>query len=95
MRYKCLDYKFTVWGRMHFSDDADMNKVIEKLNSGHLPAELSDDAELKFESFNFIDDTEEYITPEENNGCSTIEIYSDRELIWDNVNHYNKEKQSL
>jgi hypothetical protein len=92
---KYVDYKATIWGRMTFSDDADMNKVIEKLNSGHLPAELSDDAELKFETFHFLDDTEEYITPEENNGCHTIEVYDDDyKMIWDNVNHYNKEKQS-
>ena len=93
---KYVDYKATIWGRLTFSDDADMNKVIEKLNSGHLPGEIACEEELKFRAFHFLDDTEEHMTPEENNGRHTIEVYDDdNEMIWDNVNHYNKEKQSL
>jgi len=91
---KYVDYKATIWGRLTFSDDADMNKVIEKLNDGLLPAEIACEEELKFRTFHFLDDTEEHMTPEENNGCHTIEVYDDdNKMIWDNVNHYNKEKQ--
>ena len=90
---KYLDYKATIWGRLYFSDDTDMNKIIEKLEEGYLPSELCDE-ELGFTEFESMLDTEEYITPSENEGMSTIEIYEDndsntnifQECIWDNVN---------
>ena len=38
---KCVDYKATIWGRLYFKEDADMQKVIEKIQKGFLPTELS------------------------------------------------------
>ena len=94
---KYLDYKYTNWGRIYFKDNANMSKIIEKLEKGYLPAELCDDPELGFDEFEQIDDTEEYITPFENDNQPTIEIYQNvkgteswQECIWDNV---NKNKQ--
>ena len=79
-----VDYKATVWGRLHFDDSVDVNQIIQKLEEGYLPAELCDVEELKFKHFHFMDDTEEFITPVENDGQSTIEVYGDDECIWDN-----------
>ena len=94
---KYLDYKYTNWGRIYFKDNANMSKIIEKLEQGYLPAELCDDPELGFDEFEQIDDTEEYITPSKNDNQPTIEIYQNvkgteswQECIWDNV---NKNKQ--
>lgn len=94
---KYVDYLCKVWGRLHFSEDTDMNKVIEKLEQGYLPSELCDDPELGFQEFELLVNSEEYLSPQENQGRQTIEIYDDidnpnpwQELIWDNV---NKRKQ--
>ena len=83
---KYLDYKATIWGRMFFKDVADINKVVEKLEQGYLPAELAEE-DLGFDYWEIIDDTEEFITPSENDGQSTIEVYEGdnfQECIWDN-----------
>lgn len=86
-----IDYKATIWGRLYFKEDADMQKVIKKLEEGFLPSELCDDESLKFSRFEHLVDTEEYITPEENNNQPTIEVYGKivntdlwEECIWNN-----------
>lgn len=81
---KFVDYKCTVWGRLHFNDEANMEAVIEKLKEGYTPAELCDYPELQFEFFNFIDDTEEFLSVEENDFNSTIEVWVDENVIWEN-----------
>lgn len=81
---KFVDYKCTVWGRLHFNESTDMSKVIEKLKEGYQPSELCDIPELKFESFNYIDETEESLSIIENENMPTIEIYEDDNLLWDN-----------
>ena len=83
---KYIDFKQKIWARMYFSDDTDINKIIEKLEAGYLPAELADE-ELGFTEFESMLDTEEFITPIENDGQSTIEVYEGQnvqECIWDN-----------
>lgn len=85
---KCVDYKATIWGRLYFKEDADMQKVIEKIQKGFLPSELCDDESLKFSHFEHLFDTEGYITPEENNNQPTIEVYENINdgCIWNNKN---------
>jgi hypothetical protein len=88
MAKKYIDYKATIWGRLYFKEDADMQKVIEELEKGLLPAELCDNSDLKFDEFQIQLDTEEFISPNENDGQSTIEVYEGdevfQECIWDN-----------
>ena len=79
-----IDYKATVWGRLEFDDSVDKDLIIQKLEEGFLPAELCDIEELKFKHFHFMDDTEEFITPIENDGESTIELIVNDETVWDN-----------
>ena len=83
-----LDYKHSTWSRLYFKEGTDISKIIEKLEKGYLPTELCDDPELGFDEFEQIDDTEEYITPKENNNEPTIEVYenSNNECIWNNKN---------
>ena len=77
-----LDYKYTTWGRIYFKENSDIKKVIEKLEQGYLPSEICDEQE--FDEFVKIDDVEEFITPIENDGQSTIEVYVNDNIIWDN-----------
>lgn len=95
---KYLDYKATIWGRIYFKEEADLDKVIAKLEEGYLPSELCEEEELGFKVFESLLDTEEYLSPSENKGLPTIEIYNTEKeglffqnLIWDNVNKNKKD----
>ncbi|HMT68770.1 MAG TPA: hypothetical protein PKD16_01340 [Saprospiraceae bacterium] len=84
---KYIDIKVTIWQRLHFEDAANMQQAIKKLEKGYLPAELCNVPELEFIECETLFDTEEFITPSENDGQSTIEVYEGenlRECIWDN-----------
>ena len=91
-----LHYKCTMWCKLIFSDETNKKDLIQKLNEGYLPSEIGFDDDINSE-WMIIDDTEEYITPSENDGQPTIEVYQNvkdieswQECIWDNV---NKDKQ--
>ena len=82
---KHVDYKATVWGRLYFDDSVNTQDIIDKLEQGYLPAELCDVSELKFNRFEFIQDTEEFMSVSENDGESTIEVFDDFDkCVWDN-----------
>lgn len=86
---KYVDYKCTVWGRLEFDDSVDTDVIISKIKEGFLPAELCDIEELQFKGFHFIDDTEESMSLEENDGNATVEVFDDsineRTPLWTNV----------
>ena len=74
---KHLDFKVTTWKRLHLSDDSNINKIISELNT-YTPYEIeSEECENLY-------DTEQFMSVNENDGCSTIEIYENDKLIWDN-----------
>lgn len=85
-----LDYKATVWFRIPIRDKETLNKVKQKIEKGMLPSELYNDLDTERElgQCEILYDTEEFISPSENDGQSTIEIYSDgdknTQMIWDN-----------
>lgn len=84
---KYVDYKCTIWGRLYFNESVNIKKIIKKLKEGSRPAELCNIPELQFESFNFIDDTEENLSLKENNYESTIEVYEEKDslkCVWEN-----------
>jgi len=73
-----LDYKCTVWRRIHIPDDKnDKGYILEKLKKGTEP--LLTDAE-----YETLYDTSEELTVEENGGSSTIELFDWDELIFKN-----------
>ena len=74
-----LDYKCTVWRRIHIPDDKnDKGYILEKLKQGAEP--LFTDAE-----YETLYDTSEDMTVEENGGCSTIELFDfEGELLFKN-----------
>jgi len=73
-----LDYKCTVWRRIHIPDDKnDKDYILEKLKQGAEP--LFTDAE-----YETLYDTSEDMTVEENGGSSTIELFDGDELLFKN-----------
>lgn len=81
----CVDYKATIWGRLFFEEGADVDKIIQALNDGEHPGSLTTE-EYKFSHFNFIDETEELMLPEDNHDDATIEVidYDNSTTLWDN-----------
>ena len=87
-----IHYKCTTWCKLKFDGDVKKKDIIKKLEEGYLPLELgSADVVPNLENgeWEAINDTEEYLTPEENDGYSTIELMEETEegwlkSIWDN-----------
>ena len=81
-----VDYKVTVWKRVHFNEDTNPKKVIQVIEENGLDDVF--DEELGFVEQETLYETEEEITPEENEDYSTIEVYENSnpidDLIWSN-----------
>ena len=85
-----IHYKTTMWCKI-ILDETKISKeeVLQKLNEGYLPSEIGFDNDIDSQ-WEVIEDTEEFITPVENDGESTIELmeYQDGKLgmqcVWDN-----------
>ncbi len=85
-----IHYKTTMWCKI-LLDDSRISKeeVLQKLNEGQMPSEIGFNDDINSE-WMIIDDTEEFITPVENDGQSTIELMEYQEgklglqVIWDN-----------
>ena len=76
-----VDYKVEIWRRAVFSENADMKKVSEVAKEN-----LEDifDEDLGFIEDVYISETEYYVSPEENDNQSTIEVYEEDKEIWNN-----------
>lgn len=84
-----IDYKVTTWNRIHYSDTSNIDKLKEMLINGDSPNDLTDD-NLGFVYHENLFDTDEYISPEENQGSATIELYdNEKKMIWSNEIDYN------
>lgn len=69
------DSKYTVWHREHFSIEAEtLDEAIKKITS--------EEAESYYNEFLY--DTSEHLTPEENDGFATEEIYQGIEQCYKN-----------
>ena len=85
-----IHYKTTMWCKI-ILDETKISKeeVLQKLNEGYLPSEIGFDNDINSE-WEVIEDTEEFITPAENDGQSTIKLMeyqngkSGLQSIWDN-----------
>ena len=77
-----IDVKVTVWNRIHFTDDTDMSKLRHDMEQGGME-EVTDEAR-GFVDNETLYDTEERLTPQDNGKASTIEVYQDEKLIWEN-----------
>ena len=81
-----VDYKVTVWKRVHFNENTSPKEVIQVLEEEGLDYVFDD--ELGFVEQEILYDTEEEMTPKENEGYPTIEVYVEGKfvdnLIWSN-----------
>ena len=71
---KHVDVKVTIWGRLHFTDDADMNKVIEVIKNSHSTNDVCDEI-FGFLIYEVLYDTEEELSVNDNGGNPTIEVF--------------------
>ncbi len=87
-----IQYKCTTWCKLKFAGNVKKEDIIKKLEEGYLPLELGYDGiipNLVNCEWEAINDTEEYLFPEENDGEATIELMEETERgwlesIWDN-----------
>ena len=87
-----IHYKCTTWAKLKFDGDVKKEDIIKKLEEGYLPLELGYDGivpGLENCEWEVINDTEEYLYPEDNDGEATIELMEGTERdwlesIWDN-----------
>ena len=87
-----IHYLCRTWCKLKFDGDVKKEDIIKKLEEGYLPLEIGYDGivpNLENCEWEAINDTEEYLTPEENDGYSTIELMEETEVgwlrcIWDN-----------
>lgn len=77
-----IDVKVTVWNRLAFSNDSDMTALVKEIEQYGLD-EVIDDSKGFIESETLYD-TEGQLTPEDNGKASTIEVYQNKELVWEN-----------
>lgn len=79
-----VDVKVTIWQRLHFKRRADMDRIVDVLKATGETNHVVDE-DLGFTYMQTLDETEDSITVEENDGNPTIEVYRDGESIWDNA----------
>lgn len=81
-----VDYKITSWRRVHFKDSANSKRIIESIKETGIDEIFDED--LGFTEQETLFEVDEGMTLEENNGFSTIEVYTEGKfvdnLIWSN-----------
>ena len=76
-----IDFKITTWERAEIDHPEDEQVVLDAIKNGKLNSQ-SDFIKLEFDcSWEFVTDTTEAMTPEENDGFSTVEVYNDKNMI--------------
>ena len=89
-----IHYKCTTWCKLKLPNGVDKERILQKLNEGYTPNDIAaliseklPDEDIGWET---IDNTEEFMTVEENDGESTIELMEWQpgieglKCIWDN-----------
>ena len=78
-----LDQKHTIWYRNKFTIEAN---TLEEAKAKVLQICDSDTDELPSEDWDLLHDTAEYLTPDENGGEATQELYENNsgDIIWTN-----------
>jgi hypothetical protein len=77
-----VDTKCTIWTRAYFTDDTDMDKIIQQIKEGTTNSIY--DENKGFIECETLYDTELHIAPKDNYGDATVEVYRGEEVIWEN-----------
>lgn len=92
------DIKVTVWGRQRFTIEAESREAAREIAKKYAESDVAH--EIEDVDTEYLFDTEELLLPEENGGCSTIEVYEftgnyfNNEPIADNSIKQDKETTS-
>ena len=78
-----IDVKVTVWNRLHFADKSNMAGLADIIMENGLDDAIDD--KLGFLESETLYDTEEKLNPEQNDQQPTIEVYANKEMVWDNT----------
>lgn len=73
-----IDYKATVWFRVPIHNKDKFETIKKLLEKGASIDDLYNDPNIKYEDLGALEailDTEELMSVEENDGCSTIELF--------------------
>ena len=86
-----IDYKKTTWERIHISEtdqkELTNDEIIKFVKQNQQNNTLLWDVVSEDLSVEQLVESDEFMTPEDNEGCSTIEIYNDDgTLLWENCN---------
>lgn len=80
-----IQYKATVWMEIDINDEGSLDKVIDKLNAGDSVDDLYSYGDIYISGSEVLYDTEELMSPHENDNNETIVVYGENwEKIWDN-----------
>jgi hypothetical protein len=86
-----IHYKCTTWCKLKLPDGTNKEEILEKLNRGDLPLDIAYNVNFDFNvEWEAINETEEFLPVEENDGQATIELMEEQEgkiglqCIWDN-----------
>ena len=78
-----LTYKIEVWIKAELDNSLTKEEIIVRLSNGLNPCEVLTDEILDYES---LIETEEFLSPEENDNQSTIALCDDNEnILWTNI----------
>ena len=84
MAQKYLDYKCTTWCRLKFSDSVDLKKVKKLIKDGFTPNEIPQELGDFDAEWEYLNDVEEFMYPEDNGNSSTIELFNGIKMIYNN-----------
>ena len=79
-----LDQKITVWQRVHFETKEEMEETIAKFKNNEYQ-DINDVCKALGKSAETLEETEEIMTIDENDGQETIEIHEGEEIIFRNT----------
>jgi hypothetical protein len=77
-----IDVKVTIWNRLHFSEESNMKGIADLIQESGIDEVIDD--QLGFAESTPLYETEKRITSDENDQQSTIEVYAEGNLIWEN-----------
>lgn len=89
---KYVDVKISMWKRVEFDEDADIKEVITIIQKEGV--EEIYNYNLGQRQSETMEETEATLTPEENGGEATVEVFMDDTLLWNNAGH-SLEKELL
>ncbi len=78
-----IDVKVTVWNRLHFADESKMESIAELIRQDGIEEVM--DEQLGFLESETLYDTEEQLSPDTNGQESTVEVYGNKGMIWENA----------